>query len=372
MRRLLITTAALLLAVLAATPARAQGATLIVDASNGPGTDFTDLPAAVQSAVPGATIEVRPGQYTGFVTDKGVRIVGQPGVSITRVATGGSGLQRTTFRVEGMPAGQTFSMRDVQVDILGPVPHLVDNGGPVILERIDMRILIIEDCEHVEFHQCNCMTRCSRSELTVKGHDVTGSLLPSVSWGAIVFFDAHCTIEDSRIAGDADTSAITMTNSELRIALRTPGSIVEAGSGSAPGTPAIQGTGTVARDPGVAVTMQGPQEILVELPSLSTAGGGLGQAFATELRGEGQRPFLLLIGSPITKVTLPGVGGGLWLGAPQISAQGVFPSSGTHIHSATIPNQPILLGVPIGQQVVSLDALGGLQLSGASTFAIRP
>ncbi len=52
----------------------------IVDAANGPGTNFTDLPAAVAAAAHGDTILVRAGAYSAFqVSGKALAIRGESG-----------------------------------------------------------------------------------------------------------------------------------------------------------------------------------------------------------------------------------------------------------------------------------------------------
>ena len=50
--------------------------TILVDASNGPGTDYTDLPQAVQAASHNDLILVKSGGYSPFTTAKGIRILG--------------------------------------------------------------------------------------------------------------------------------------------------------------------------------------------------------------------------------------------------------------------------------------------------------
>jgi hypothetical protein len=81
----------------------------VVDASNGPGTNFTDLPAAVAVSANGDTIIVRPGTYSGFsVAGKALTIRGA-GASSTFVAVAsqpGSAFGETT--IDAVPQGTTF------------------------------------------------------------------------------------------------------------------------------------------------------------------------------------------------------------------------------------------------------------------------
>src|SRR4026207_188330 len=62
----------------------------IVDANSGPGTHFTDLPAAVAAAQSGDTILVRSGNYTAFyVTGKALTIRGAgQGTTVINLPTG--------------------------------------------------------------------------------------------------------------------------------------------------------------------------------------------------------------------------------------------------------------------------------------------
>jgi len=78
----------------------------IVDASNGAGTNFTDLPPAVAAAASGDTIIVRAGSYTAFtVTGKALTIRGA-GASTTLVQLLGSPTGDT--RIDNVPAGTVF------------------------------------------------------------------------------------------------------------------------------------------------------------------------------------------------------------------------------------------------------------------------
>ena len=76
--------------------------THVVDASSGPGSNFTDIPPAVAVAASGDTILVRAGTYAGFTTSKTLRVIGA-GAGVTTIVG-------TTAAVEitQSAAGQTF------------------------------------------------------------------------------------------------------------------------------------------------------------------------------------------------------------------------------------------------------------------------
>jgi hypothetical protein len=57
-----------------------QGNIIIVDAANGGGTHFLDIPPAVAAAQPGDTIRVRAGTYNGFTLNIGISVVAEGNV----------------------------------------------------------------------------------------------------------------------------------------------------------------------------------------------------------------------------------------------------------------------------------------------------
>lgn len=78
----------------------------IVDAANGPGTNFTDLPQAVAAATSGDTIIVKAGAYTCFdVSGKALTILGAGAASTVVSLPGIFGPQTG---IHAVPAGTTF------------------------------------------------------------------------------------------------------------------------------------------------------------------------------------------------------------------------------------------------------------------------
>ncbi|MEZ5963527.1 MAG: hypothetical protein R3F56_06745 [Planctomycetota bacterium] len=107
--------------------------TYIVDASNGPGTHFTDLPAAVSSVPDGASLRVRPGQYSQFViTAKSLSILGDSEASVRINAQSGS-----LITVRALAPAQQVVIRDVgSVQTYGPGAQIVveDCAGAVTFD----------------------------------------------------------------------------------------------------------------------------------------------------------------------------------------------------------------------------------------------
>lgn len=121
----------------------AWGATWIVDANNGPGTNFTTISAALVAAQPGDRIIVRAGDYfeTVLVT-KGVTIIGWnatrypmtiPANPFANAIHGGLG-------VSGIPANETCVISGLVVARTDPAAGIsigvLNSLGPVILDRL--------------------------------------------------------------------------------------------------------------------------------------------------------------------------------------------------------------------------------------------
>ena len=99
---------------LLALPAAAQR-TWVVDAANGAGADFVSLAVALADAriADGDVLLVRAGVYDPIATAKGVRILGQGGVTI---AVAAPQTATSAVTVQTVPAGRTFTLSNVRVE----------------------------------------------------------------------------------------------------------------------------------------------------------------------------------------------------------------------------------------------------------------
>jgi hypothetical protein len=92
----------------------------IVDAANGPGTNFTDIPAAVTAAANGDTILVRPGTYTAFNVN---------GKALTmRGAGAGTSVAGSTTTISGVPSGSVFYVSGMAF-VAGTTPPVTGYPG---------------------------------------------------------------------------------------------------------------------------------------------------------------------------------------------------------------------------------------------------
>ena len=97
----------LALAVLLVAPAQAAAQTTwIVDAANGPGANFTTIPAAVRAASAGDTILVRPASagYAGATISKGIYLLGEGQAGLT-----------SELRITGVPLSQAVAIKNFRM-----------------------------------------------------------------------------------------------------------------------------------------------------------------------------------------------------------------------------------------------------------------
>ena len=116
-----------LLLALAATPVAQT--TWVVDINGGPGSHFTTVGAALAVVVDGDTVLVRTGSYVefGLRTDKGIRLVCDPGTSLGFLG----------FSISGVRLGQTMTMRGFSFQPAG-ILTLTNNQGQVHVEDVDL------------------------------------------------------------------------------------------------------------------------------------------------------------------------------------------------------------------------------------------
>jgi len=101
------------------------GRVWVVDAASGPGTDFTTIQAAVDAAVDGESVLVRPGNYAGFaIVGKDVDVVADGGP----VAVAG-------FELRNLPSGGALVVRGLQsTGVAGAGASIIDCAGDVVVE----------------------------------------------------------------------------------------------------------------------------------------------------------------------------------------------------------------------------------------------
>lgn len=99
----------------------ASADTFLVDDDGGPGVDYLDIPPAVAAADAGDVILVNAGDYSPFVLEEGVRILGQPGVRV-----------ELQSEVRDVPANQLAALVELELQEL----RVQDCDGTVVLADV--------------------------------------------------------------------------------------------------------------------------------------------------------------------------------------------------------------------------------------------
>lgn len=174
------------LALAAALPAQV----FIVDAANGAGAHFTDLPPAVAAVPDGATLRVRTGGYTPFTLGaKGLRILGEGSVTFT-----GAG----DIALRGTRSDQVILLRDLTLPI-GQV-QITDTRGPVILERCQPNTFIAVGSDVVALRAANVqLLGCNFDQRAY-----LGNVQPPPA--AIDATDSHLSLAACRLVGNNGAS----------------------------------------------------------------------------------------------------------------------------------------------------------------------
>jgi hypothetical protein len=252
--------------------ALAHGTNWIVDASNGPGTNFTTLTAAIAAAQPGDKIIVRAGTYgENVVVDKAITIVGWNATSypmtvpepFTHAIWG-------TFGIVNIPAGQTCVVSGLVIArpsaAGGTSVGILNSAGTVIFDRVFVPNggVVINNCTDVFVE--NLRVRHFQGALPP-----TNGLTISNSW--VQLNDLDATGSDLTSEPDFYASAgnaLEVTDNSL-VALARPKLIGGFGGGpwvTSPGSPA----GGIA----IHATLGGVVSIVDDVGSASYIVGGQG------------------------------------------------------------------------------------------------
>lgn len=178
------------LAAVAIIAARVPAQVFIVDAANGAGANFTDLPAAVAAVPDGATLRVRAGVYSLFtLSGKGLRVMGEG--SVTFQQTG-------SIVVTATRANQVVLLRDITLPMFGGI-QLTDTVGPVILERCH------RDANGILAATDVTALRAANVQLLGCNFDRRPALLGIVGLPSIDATDSSLSLAACRVAGNDGT-----------------------------------------------------------------------------------------------------------------------------------------------------------------------
>lgn len=382
--------------------------TFIVDAANGPGANFSDLPPAIAAVPDGAILLVRPGTYGRIELDgKGMSILATaPGVVITppfQIPTGGpivvmNLLASQAVTLRGLTLqGSPLTVRGMVRNCDGPV--LIDDftsQTSATLGEGNVITLAVEQCANVTLR--NCHLRAShaldvfRSDVVVENSDLIGEdaffqIIGFAPGMGAVIDGGSITLARCRVRGGnalsgvapAAAPAIRASNATVRVCDDGSG-VYAAGQQSATAVAAITGTNsTIVRDPSAVVTgsnggppvAAGLTSVLRPLPSLRTVPappGGTVTADVTTPLGE---VVLLAVSLPGPVTTVPGIDGSFRLDPATATMLAIgVPATGVPVtHSIAVPNNQALVGARFAWQAVAWSAANGLRASNPSLYA---
>lgn len=373
----------------------AQGPTFVVDAANGPGTNYTDLQTAVSLVPSGSTLIVRQGTYPQVtIASKALTVLGGAGVDVSG-----------SFAVQGVGPLQRVTVFGVRV--LGSAGIAIDNAAGAVTwdgllthasrlvvtnsSQVDVRNLDVSSTPQTGVPSappCTVSTNSSvvLEQCTLLGMDLGSLLSGQLPTSALLITQSFVQlVNTSALGGDggfawngsgyvivAAAPAVRMVNGTLRARGLHP----ITGGHSVPPAPGIDGSGTAQVDAliqltalagsGIALT----RPILTRLVAENAAPGG-----AMLVRRSGPSGTLCVIAASLRSpaTSLPGNPDPVWVDTanPVLCAVGIVASSGIFSSSIPVPSPPTLLGTEVIWQAVDFDASGQWALTNPSPSLVR-
>lgn len=369
------------LLALASVPAQ----TFVVDASNGPGTNFTQIAAAVASVPDGAVLLVRTGHYASFaIAGKSLTILGGTGVTFGETFSG-------SITIDALAPGQRVVVHGLQSSLADPagIATVSCNAclGEVLLDAVawgppgGVRLEVTQ-CAQVFVTNCTFGgnpapygARFVASDVTVVDTNIGGGYAGSPGivqvGGRVHLAGAHVSGVGSFSTGGA---AVSMQGGALRIdsvsSLVAGLSPLPTGYGRA-----IDGTGGVRYHPGT--IMQGAipgiaptiSAVAVVLPVVHATGGQIGGSATATLEGASGTYAFLLLGLPGPAVTFPGTSDPLSVWNAIVVASGMLapPISGF----VSVPPVQALVGQTFVWQGLAISSNGTWVPTNAVRFVLR-
>ncbi len=360
--------------------------TWIVDAAGGTGTNYKDLPAAVQAASAGDVLLIRRGSYKPATITKGLRLLGEAGAMISTAPT--TSLVEVPLRVERLPAGQVCVLHGLSIQGArgSTVLELSDNSGSVVLRNLTLGYsapvgdFTLRIARSKAVHVTNCTASMGASIL---------SSTVAIAGSSFSRKKASFPINGSKVAievtsSNLDLIAVQATgqtgvppylhsrpalsvagSSKIRIlgdatSIYQPGAFNKFGASN----PALQGQkgSTLEIDPRVVLKSTGTaskhtgfgQVRSRRIPILSTSGGALGGSVVVDLRSQPKDRFVVGVSLPGTPADLPPLGR-TWFDASTLIpvAFGTQGATGQWRQVLPVANKPAFRGLPLVWQSVT-------------------
>lgn len=384
------------LLVLVLSPALAAQ-TWIVDAANGPGTDFTSIAAAVAAVPSGSTLLVRAGSYTGFsISGKSLTILGGPGVDVTQQSL------LWCVAVTNLAAHQSVVIHDLRLLGCPGTVNLSGCAGAVLLEEIRTestcplppmareQTFLIDGCAQVMLrHSSGFTSQFTASNVVMENCTLTGNDAASglgTHYGPTAALQitgggtqlADCTLTGGTgggsLAGNAPGIALS---GDVRVLGATT---VTAGTDPfAAGAPAIDGSGSARIDPAAVLNAAGQPPVAAAIsvrtapmPLVRASSAGPGGTLSGSVTAPHGDVSMLLVGFPGPAVGVPGIDDPFWLHPAAWFAAAVgAPQQGAPVTATVqVPGSRTFLGQRLAWQSVALTG-GRLEASNPSASLVR-
>ncbi len=360
----------------------ASQTTWIVDASGGPGAQFTDIQAAVDAAADGDRILVRAGSYAPFQIDgKGLAVLGEDNVLLR-----GTG----QLHVSNTAPGQDVVLTDLDLDASPPI--FSNHGatlcrGRLLMERVTLRLAgsstRFEGCADLRFSELETQAgiAVTNSTATITDSRLLAGVLTLFPPPALQVSDSRVTISNSSVSGQSQfnragpSSAIAMSGASVLTLTDDGTHLIAAGGSQAGPYSGISGSGTVVRDPNVTIqgSSGGPavdlgiQEIVRAIPCLSVRPEPARSTIELALTGATGEAYAVFFGLPAAPFELPGIGGTIGIGAPLASFLGVFGGGPVQQTYGIGPGLPP--GFQLCWQAIASDSGERWHVSAPATYA---
>lgn len=312
---------------------------------------------ALNQAVAGDVLVVRPGQYGGHaVIDEAITVLLDQGALLVADGTRGAGLG-----IGSIAAGQTVRIRGGGIAGSAlPVPSLtiVDCAGSVVLEDFGISSgPWIQNADSVLVNRCRIYGAVVEdSTATFSGCSGTGPYCQGSNCGALTIRHSEVGIHGCQFSG-ADpyfffpaSPAIRAFSSQL-VVTGTSSTVIESGAG--PETAIHAEGGSIDLGDQVTLIAGGPNPItgsavvqVRSIPSISAAGVVSGQTFTANCYSQPGSSSHTLLSLPLPHPPVPTPFGSLWISTDAlILDSGITPATGVRTASLTVP--PIAVGVPV-------------------------
>ncbi|MFN9703224.1 MAG: hypothetical protein ACK595_00185 [Planctomycetota bacterium] len=402
-----------------ATTAIAQG-TYVVDIANGPGTNYTQIQAAVTAVPNGSVLRVRQGIYAPVtVSGKAIAILCDAGARV--------GDPTLPFlRIQGTQSNQPVLVQGLVPTVGTPGAQITNANGPVIHDGSGQ----VVQATMTQFSASATVVISNSLQVAIRNATILGgvssgpSAVNGIAYEACNVVASTVTIETCTLRGMNASSTIggfspgrpglVAANSRIMLTgctiaggngvmspppFPTPGgaaisssscllhvrgdSLANLTGGVAPGYstipptqyPAIAGTGSLWIDPAVQLTGTVATTLATTtaaMPRMAASVGVIGGILFARRDGPPGTFSAVALSLPAAATTTPGIADPIWLDGTNffVATFGIAPANGLST-TINVPNQPSLAGFLLAWQAADFGPNGIAAVSNPSLTFLR-